>query len=97
MKPMANNIGVASTIRPPHIVAIQENILIPVGTAIIIVAAVKYVRVSTSEPTVYMWCQCTHGQPTKARCTRGLYHKLIMEKPTTSQRGPGRDSLGLGP
>jgi len=55
MKPTANNIGVAKTIRPPHIVAIQENILIPVGTAIIIVAAVKYIRVSTSKPTVYMW------------------------------------------
>lgn len=29
--------------------------LIPVGTAIIIVAAVKYARVSTSIPTVNMW------------------------------------------
>ena len=33
----------------------QENILIPVGTAIIRVAAVKYALVSTSNPTVYMW------------------------------------------
>lgn len=31
------------------------NTLIPVGTAIIIVAAVKYARVSTSKPTVNMW------------------------------------------
>ena len=33
----------------------HENILIPVGTAIIKVAAVKYALVSTSKPTVYMW------------------------------------------
>lgn len=31
------------------------KILIPVGTAIIIVADVKYARVSTSIPTVNMW------------------------------------------
>lgn len=31
------------------------KILIPVGTAMIIVAEVKYARVSTSIPTVNMW------------------------------------------
>jgi len=50
--PIANNIGVTKIIEPPQSVAIQLNILIPVGTAIIIVAAVKYARVSTSSPTV---------------------------------------------
>jgi hypothetical protein len=30
-----------------------------VGTAIIIVAAVKYALVSTSKPTVYIWCPHT--------------------------------------
>ncbi len=40
-KPMANNIGVSKIIDPDHIVASQEKILIPVGTAIIMVAAVK--------------------------------------------------------
>jgi len=44
--------GVFKTILPPNIVAIQEKIFIPVGTAIIIVAEVKYARVSTSKPTV---------------------------------------------
>ena len=39
----------------PCNVASQLNTLIPVGTAIIIVAAVKYARVSTSMPTVNMW------------------------------------------
>jgi hypothetical protein len=41
MNPFANSIGVFNTILPPNIVAIQLKILIPVGTAIIIVAAVK--------------------------------------------------------
>lgn len=39
----------------PDKVAIQLKILIPVGIAIIIVAAVKYARVSISIPTVNMW------------------------------------------
>ena len=54
INPIANNIGVLRCIEPSHIVAIQLKILIPVGTAIIIVAAVKYARVSTSKPTVYI-------------------------------------------
>jgi hypothetical protein len=41
MKPLANNIGVFKTIEPPNIVATQLKILIPVGTAMIIVALVK--------------------------------------------------------
>jgi hypothetical protein len=41
IKPLANNIGVFKTIEPPNIVETQLKILIPVGTAIIIVAAVK--------------------------------------------------------
>ena len=41
MKPVAHNIGVVKVILPPYIVASQLNILIPVGTAITIVAAVK--------------------------------------------------------
>jgi len=39
----------------PWRVAIHLKILTPVGTAIIIVAAVKYARVSTSIPTVNIW------------------------------------------
>lgn len=41
IKPTANKAGVLKSIDPPHKVASQLNILIPVGTAIIIVAAVK--------------------------------------------------------
>jgi hypothetical protein len=59
MNPMAHNIGVEYFRFDPCIVANQLNTLIPVGTAIIIVAAVKYARVSTSIPTVNMWCAHT--------------------------------------
>lgn len=41
IKPTANNMGISRIITPPHIVAIQLKIFIPVGTAMIIVAAVK--------------------------------------------------------
>lgn len=42
-----------------HIVNTQLKILIPVGTAITIVAAEKNDLESTSKPTVYMWCAQT--------------------------------------
>ena len=54
IKPHAQAIGVLNDIEPPHIVAIHENILIPVGTALIIVAAKKYAFVSVLKPTVYI-------------------------------------------
>lgn len=55
INPKVNSIGVRKLREPPHRVASQLKILIPVGTAIIIVAAVKYARVSTSNPTTNMW------------------------------------------
>ena len=55
INPNAHTIGVLNVIDQPHIVAIHENILIPVGTAIIIAAAKKYALVSVLRPTVYMW------------------------------------------
>jgi hypothetical protein len=54
MNPIVNNNGVLKLSHPPQIVANQLKILIAVGTAITIVLAVKYARVSTSNPTVYM-------------------------------------------
>jgi len=54
IKPKENIIEALILTTPPHIVAIQLKIFTPVGTAIIIVAAVKYALVSTSKPTVYM-------------------------------------------
>jgi cellobiose-specific phosphotransferase system component IIC len=55
IKPIAKSPGVLKSIDPPHKVANQLNILIPVGIAIIIVAAVKYALVSISKPTVNIW------------------------------------------
>lgn len=54
MKPRAQSRGVSHLIEPPCRVASQLNTLTPVGIAIIIVADVKYARVSTSIPTVNM-------------------------------------------
>ena len=59
MKPSAQSIGVWKLSEPPHIVAIQLKILMPVGTAITIVAAVKYIFMLTVMPTVNMWCAHT--------------------------------------
>ena len=41
MKPIAQSIAAVKRIEPPHMVAIQEKILMPVGTAITIVAKTK--------------------------------------------------------
>ena len=59
MKPIAHSIGVSKVIEPPHMVAIQLKILTPVGTAMTIVAAVKYIFSSTLMPVVNMWCAQT--------------------------------------
>lgn len=55
IKPRVHNIVTVNLIFVPYRVASHLNTLMPVGTAIIIVAAVKYARVSTSRPTVNMW------------------------------------------
>lgn len=54
INPIANNIGTVNSITDPAIVAIQEKILTPVGTAIIKVAEVKQALVSKSKPIVYI-------------------------------------------
>src|ERR1700691_934047 len=58
-KPMQNNIGVVKRIRPPHRVAIQLKILIPVGTPTSIVESVKNAFDTEVMPTVNMWCAHT--------------------------------------
>lgn len=54
INPRAHNIGASHLIDPPCIVASQLNTFTPVGMAIIIVADVKYARVSTLRSTVNM-------------------------------------------
>jgi len=61
IKPIVKSMAGVRVRDPPHIVASQLKILIPVGTAIIIVAAVKYARVSTSRPTTNIWCAQTRN------------------------------------
>lgn len=55
IKPRAHRRGVSHLRTPPCSVASQLNTFTPVGIAMIIVADVKYARVSTSIPTVNMW------------------------------------------
>lgn len=54
MKPRAHSIAGDHLMLPPCSVASQLKTFTPVGIAIIIVAEVKYARVSTSMPTVNM-------------------------------------------
>lgn len=55
MNPKAQSMAASHLIEPPCIVASQLKTFTPVGIAIIIVADVKYARVSTFRSTVNMW------------------------------------------
>lgn len=55
IKPSAQSMAGSHLIIPPCIVANQLNTFTPVGIAIIIVADVKYARVSTFRSVVNMW------------------------------------------
>jgi len=55
MKPMAHSNGVRNSTEPPHMVAIQEKILMPVGTAITMLDRAKKAWACNDKPTVYMW------------------------------------------
>ncbi len=51
---MANNMAVVNWIEPPHNVAVQLNILMPVGSAISIVVAAKKMSGHIPKPTANM-------------------------------------------
>lgn len=55
MKPRLHSVLAVNLMYEPYSVLTHLKILIPVGTAMIIVAVVKYARVSVSIPTVNMW------------------------------------------
>lgn len=55
INPRAHSMGGSHLMVPPCSVASQLKTLIPVGMAMIMVADVKYARVSTSMPTVNIW------------------------------------------
>src|SRR5947208_15130936 len=54
-KPIAKSIGAFSSIAPPHMVAIQLKILIPLGTAIARVMIMNGRRAEIDRPVVNMW------------------------------------------
>src|SRR5207245_11132758 len=54
-KPIAKSIGALSSIAPPHIVAIQLKILMPLGTAIASVITMNGRRAEIEMPVVNMW------------------------------------------
>src|SRR2546428_3198270 len=54
-KPIAKSIGALSSIAPPHIVAIQLKILMPLGTAIARVMTMNGRRAEIEMPVVNMW------------------------------------------
>ena len=51
--------GVAKRMRPPHMVASQLKILMPVGMAMTIVESVKNAFGPGPRPTVNIWCDHT--------------------------------------
>src|SRR5437879_13545044 len=58
-KPIAKSMGAFSSIAPPHMVAIQLKILIPLGTAIARVMIMNGRRAEIDRPVVNMWCTQT--------------------------------------
>ena len=59
MKPSANSSGARTTMRPLRSVASQQNTWMPLGMAIIMLAAVKKLSPSCGRPVANMWC--THS------------------------------------
>src|ERR1700748_1001010 len=82
---MQNSIGVVKRIRPPHRVAIQLKILIPVGTPTSIVERVKKAFETEVIPTVNIWCaqtlRLTNMIVTEAATIAG-YPKIALRQNT---------------
>src|ERR1043166_758344 len=57
--PIENSIGVLNWMLPPHMVAIQLKILIPVGIPTAIVVIAKKLLAYEFMPMVNMWCAHT--------------------------------------
>src|SRR5215813_14180403 len=83
--PIENSIGVLNWILPPHIVAIQLKILIPVGMPTAIVVIAKKLLAYEFMPTVNMWCaqtlRLTNPMQTVAATITG-YPKIGLREKT---------------
>ena len=64
-KPSAKSIGVRKWSHPSHIVANQEKILMPVGTAMSIVVTIIGMRSHGAIPATNMWCAQTENPSTR--------------------------------
>ena len=82
-KATANSMGVAKRILPPHMVASQLKILMPVGTAMIMVESVKKAFATEVMPTVNIWCAHTPSEmntiPTEAATMAGYPNMALRE------------------
>ena len=81
--PSAHRQAALYVIRFRYIVAGHLKNLIPVGTAMIIVADVKYARVSTSIPTVRMWCAHTTNPSNPIAYLLTPLSRVLLEKLTS--------------
>src|SRR5919197_2574497 len=82
MKPRANSIGVRRWITPRHIVASQEKILMPVGTAISMVVIIIGTRSHGNMPDTNMWW----AQTVKPRMMMATSENAIIRYPKMGLR-----------
>src|SRR5690625_905156 len=100
MNPNAHSIAVLILTLPPHIVASQLKILIPVGTAMAMVATAKIELATGPKPTVNIWCAQTIN-PKKAinivAKTIAVYpNNLFLEKvENTSLNKPNSGNIKI--
>src|SRR5690625_2624508 len=100
MKPNAQSIAELIVILPPHIVANQLKILIPVGTAIAIVATAKIEFATGPIPTVNIWCAQTMN-PKKAinivAKTMAVYpnNRFLENVENTSLNNPNKGKIKI--
>src|SRR3954452_25284212 len=79
MNPRANSMGVRRWMTPRHIVASQEKILMPVGTAMSIVVIIIGTRSQGNIPDTNMWW----AQTVNPRITIATSENAIIRQPNT--------------
>src|SRR3954470_3390997 len=82
MKPSAKSMGVRRWITPRHMVANQEKILMPVGTAMSIVVIIIGTRIQGNIPDTNMWW----AQTVKPRITMATNENAIIRYPKIGLR-----------